>query len=87
MVIKMNDLEIVKWTPEQQGLIFQAFGIVIEDKVCHYCNEPLEKEKMCMFPDFTDKESYILTCNSPMCISEYITYNKECKAKTKGTER
>lgn len=65
-------VEYVKVCSEEMNLLLRAFGIVIEEKYCHYCGDNLELEKTCLLPSKDDTKDYVLSCSSSLCIAHYM---------------
>lgn len=65
-------VKIEKLPSKARRLLFKALEININNLRCYYCQEKLDYKTCGIMPPLNKKEKARITCDSPICIVEYI---------------
>ena len=71
--MKFDKVKIEKLRKEERKLLLKALGIPIEDLHCCYCNTKVSYESCCIMPSLNDMEKARIVCDSPLCVSNYLS--------------
>lgn len=68
-----RDMQMETLEPKERKLLLKILDIEIKDLKCDQCGDKVDYKKCCIFPALEkSKKLATITCDSPMCISEYL---------------
>jgi hypothetical protein len=80
-----DELQFVSLPIESKRLLFQALDLPTEGNTCHYCKEQVPFEKVSLMPSLDESLGWVL-CDSPLCISTYLTDEEDYVKPTQNEE-
>lgn len=76
-------VDLITIPEESKKLLFDALNIDITKAKCKYCGEKLTKDSISIMPEIDKGDIRVLTCNSPLCLSQYFEdFEKSKKPST-----
>ena len=79
--VDIDKVEFEKLKKPEIRLLLKALDIDENNLVCRYCHKKVGLDKVSVMPSFDSKKTAIITCDSPLCIGEYIQECEESKEK------
>lgn len=67
-----KELQFQKLDSKERKLLLISLGIPLKDMRCYYCNCKVDYKTCGIMPPLKKGEIGRITCNSPLCISEYL---------------
>jgi len=72
-------MKIEQLGEKERKILLEALEFSINQFKCKYCNEKIEYESCCIMQPVKGDKNATLTCNSPLCVSEYFEDYEEEK--------
>lgn len=71
--MRTKELKFEKLEAKERKLLLQALDISFRNMKCHYCDEKVSYKTCGIMPPLGNGK-VIITCDSPLCITEYLAY-------------
>ncbi len=79
--VDIDKVEFKKLNQPELKVLLKALDIDENKLVCIYCHEKVGLDKVSVLPSFDSNKIAIITCDSPLCIGEYIQECEDSKEK------
>ena len=76
-----EELKFEKLGKKERKLLLKALDIDYTNLKCQYCNEKVTYDNCAIMPSVNTKELATITCNSPLCVCEYLESFESKKVK------
>lgn len=79
----IDKLKFEKLGEEERKLLLTALGFNPDKLECEYCKEKVEYKTCGIMPPLKKRKLGVITCNSPLCIAEYLDEYEEVRPSKK----
>ena len=76
-----EELKFEKLGKKERKLLLKALDIDYTNLKCQYCNKKVTYDNCAIMPSVNTKELATITCNSPLCVCEYLESFESKKVK------
>jgi len=80
-------MEFVSLGEKERDLLLTAIGLPTKGLRCAYCTKTVSYKTCSIMPSKDEKVSAVITCDSPLCIAEYLTSQESFDKKIVVGER
>lgn len=78
--MNVKDLEFRSLSTAGRKLLLTALNISLKNMKCKYCGEKVDYDNCCILPALKKKPLATITCDSPLCLSEYLEDYEKLKS-------